>query len=165
MEVRAPLNKAVHLYLHSFEDHVGVAACNHSSCMHLTHSLPSSQLSFTSLLPWVVTDDPRSHQPKDEILCYLQNGPIQVFFNLMSGWYCLSVSTFPCTVKSVKATVKVWLGHLFGQLSSSQDTSTEGESIFFPYSAAVGDDMLRSASRFRTFFQLAKQATNKLASG
>ncbi len=58
------------------------------------------------------------------------------------------------------AAVKAWLGQLIGLLSLSQYTSAEGESIYCQTSPA----MPRSAGCYWTFFWLAKQATNKLAS-
>ncbi len=62
-----------------------------------------------------------------------------------------------------QAAVVAWLGHLTALLSMSQCTSAEGESIIVQL--CYGRQQYRpcSAGCYGAFFQLAKQATNKLA--
>ncbi len=71
-----------------------------------------------------------------------------------------------CSIKLVKFhMVKVRSGHLIGLLSLSQYTYPSIHKInLLSNSAMVGGDMPHSVSYCGTFFWLAKQATNKLAS-
>ncbi len=79
-----------------------------------------------------------------------------------NGWISISITpqSERLHAQLSRATVKAQLGHITGLLSLSQCTSAEAESI----SATVGGHMPRSPGCNWTFFRLAKQATNKLAS-
>ncbi len=79
---------------------------------------------------------------------------------------CDIVSTVELCMESYsRATVIASLGYLIGLMSLVQYTSNRGSMDLLSDSATVGGDMARSASCYWTILWLAKQATNKLASG